>query len=309
MDKIKVSIVIPVLNEQDNLVCLFDSIVRLKLNSNLILSDLVVVDNGSTDNSLIIANKYCTNVYVLPKATIADLRNFGADNCCGDIIVFMDADCILAEDIINNVVTLLDDNMVAAVGPDGLIPVGKSTWIQEMWYLHTKVLDNAKLNIEVDNLSSGFIAIKAKQFTEVGGFNGALSIGEDTDISRKLRSQGYKLLKSSQLRVYNSGHPKTIGRLLRREYWHGDSFRHLLIHKKIELLTVYFIVNAIAIISSILLFICYGSLTMFLAYLLISSIMPFYKAIKKVHGINSKTFKLYFIYLSYINARTAALFK
>lgn len=309
MDKIKVSIVIPVLNEQDNLVCLFDSIVRLKLNSNLILSDLVVVDNGSTDNSLIIANKYCTNVYVLPKATIADLRNFGAANCCGDIIVFMDADCILAEDIINNVVTLLDDTMVAAVGPDGLIPVGKSTWIQEMWYLHTKVLDNAELNIEVDNLSSGFIAIKAKQFTEVGGFNGALSIGEDTDISRKLRSQGYKLLKSGQLRVYNSGHPKTIGRLLRREYWHGDSFRHLLIHKKIELLTVYFIVNAIAIISSILLFICYGSLTMILAYLLISSIMPFYKAMKKVHGINSKTFKLYFIYLSYINARTAALFK
>lgn len=309
MDKTNVSIVIPVLNEQDNLICLFDSIGRLKMNSNLTLSDIIVVDNGSTDASLTIANKYCTNVYVIPCATIADLRNFGAAHCLGEIIVFMDADCILAEDVINNVVTLLDDDMVAAVGPDGLIPVGISTWVQEMWYLHTRVLGGVEQSIEVDNLSSGFIAIKAKQFSEVSGFNGALSIGEDTDISRKLKSHGYKLVKSSLLCIYNSGHPRTLVRLLRREYWHGDSFRHLLIHRKLELLTVYFVVNAIAIMSSIILTIWYYSLALLFVYLLVSSIMPFYKAIKKVHGINCKTFKLYFIYFLYINARTVALFK
>jgi len=304
-----ISIIIPMLNEEKNLPVLFESIRRQKLIENTKITDIIAVDNGSVDNSITVAQKYCSAVYSRPNDTIADMRNFGAAHSSGEILIFLDADCVLGEDVIKNVATLLSSKTIAAVGPDGLIPFGKSTWIQETWYTHTRIIKETGQDVEVENLSSGFLAIKGNVFIIVNGFNGALTIGEDTDISRKLISNGLKLIKSNKLKVYNSGHPETIYKFLKREYWHGDSFCHLLIHKKIELLTVYFIINAIALICSLIAAILYRNYAIFCTYIIISSMIPFLKAVKRAPKSVYLTSKLFFIYMLYVNARTLSLFK
>ena len=309
MNIVKTAIIIPVYNEEKNLINLFESIVNQDLNRNIVISNIIVVDNGSIDNSVLIASKYCTEVFILPGATIAELRNYGAAHCCGEILIFMDADCRLASDVVSNVAELLSDKTIAAIGPDGLIPPDRSTWVQQTWYLHTRMLSDEQQNIEVENLSSGFFAITAQYFNEVGGFNGELSIGEDTDISRKLRSKGFKLIKTNRLCVYNSGHPATIIKFLKREYWHGDSFRHLLIHKKIDLLTVYFIINFIVILISLAAMLLFKSIQLLLIYVIASGLVLMFKAIKKVPRIGLVSFKLFLLYFLYVNARSAALFK
>jgi hypothetical protein len=163
--------------------------------------------------------------------------------------------------------------------------------------------------IEVENLSSGFFAIKAKDYFAVSGFNGALTIGEDTDISRRLRRKGCKLIKSNTLLVYNSGHPRTLNKFIKREFWHGDSLRHLLMHKNIDLLTLYFVLNAVAITLLIVLLVYNLSYLLMLSILIMICVVPFLKAVLKVRKINANTFKLFVIYLLYINSRTAALLK
>jgi len=307
--KTTVSIIVPILNEENNLPTLYDSIRLQELSADIILSELIAVDNGSTDNSVAISRLYCSDVFIRPDDTIADLRNFGAKHSTGDILIFMDADCILCKDVIQNVVLLLNDKVTTAVGPDGLIPIGNSTWVQNTWYLHTKVLSSEIQSIEVENLSSGFFAIKATNYAMIGGFDGSLTIGEDSDISRKLRDKGFKLIKSNRLLVYTSGHPKTVKKFIQREYWHGDSFCHLLIHKRIDLLTIYFIANAVAIAIAFVVLIYYLSVLLSILILSILCVVPFIKAVKKDHKIDAGTVRLFIIYFLYVNSRTAALFK
>ena len=307
-DITKISIIIPMYNEADNLPMLYESIGKQIITPDVVISEVIAVDNGSSDTSVEISKQSCTHVFSRPDDTIADLRNYGARHSSGDILIFMDADCVLGRDVVMNVVSFLKDSGAAAVGPDGLKPIGNSTWVQNTWYFHTRMTSSEKQSMEVDNLSSGFFAIRADAFSTVGGFDGSLSVGEDTDISRKLKDLNHTLIRSSTLNIYNSGHPATIRKFMKREYWHGDSFRHILIHKKLEPLTLYFFVNAFAV-AALIVMLARGFYGMSFVLLVAVCSVPLAKAVKKAGQINSEIGKLFFIYLLYVNSRSAALFK
>lgn len=307
-DITKISIIIPMYNEADNLPALYESISNQIVTPDVEISEVIAVDNGSSDTSVEISKQSCTHVFNRPDDTIADLRNYGARHSSGDILIFMDADCVLGRDVVMNVVSLLKDSGAAAVGPDGLKPIGNSTWVQNTWYFHTRMTSGEKQNMKVDILSSGFFAVRAAAFSVVGGFDGSLSVGEDTDISRKLKDVNHTLIRSSKLDIYNSGHPATIRKFMKREYWHGDSFRHILIHKKIEPLTVYFLLNACAV-AALIVMLAQGFYGMSFVLLVAVCSVPLAKAVKKTGQINSEIGKLFFIYLLYVNSRSAALFK
>ena len=85
----KVSVVIPALNEEGNIEKCLKSIRRQAQEVELIL-----IDNGSEDNTPEIARKYCDQVHIKPGYSLAEMRDFGARAATGDIIVTTDADCI-----------------------------------------------------------------------------------------------------------------------------------------------------------------------------------------------------------------------
>ena len=307
--KVNIDFIIPTLNEEDNIPLLISSILEQEIPEWIKISNIIVVDNGSKDRTLELANKYGASVYLKPNLSIADLRNFGANIANGNIIIFSDADNVLRKDVVSCVVSILAANPLAALGPDGLIPYGNSTWLQNIWYYHTRVLKENNETLEVENLSSGFFAIWSKIFREIGGFNGSLSIGEDSEISKRLTKSGYRLLKSNKVIVYNTGHPKNIQDFMKREFWHGDSFKHLIIHRNIDLLTVYFFVNLILWINLIFSLFFFRSTLFFVLNLTLILIIPLYKAFKKENGINIKLIKLFFVYTLYSISRSLALLK
>lgn len=308
--KHRVSIVIPTLNEEKNITLLLASISEQILNENVEISDIIVVDNGSVDKTLEIAGRYGALTICRPDCSIADLRNIGAEMATGDIIIFSDADNVfLNKYIVNNVVLILTCDCLSASGPDGLLPFGDATWLQNVWYYHTSVLCEQGQTIDVGNLSSGFFAIKARVFREVGGFNGNLSIGEDSEMSKRLLKNGHRLVKSNTIIVHNSGHPKTIWQFLKREYWHGDSIKHLMVHKNIDLLTVYIILNC-------LLWVCLAMCIFYNKpyYFIIINIVlimavPSFKGIVRVKRLNLRLVQLIFVYFLYVTSRSIALFK
>jgi glycosyltransferase involved in cell wall biosynthesis len=304
----RVSIIVPVLNEERRLPQLFDSIRGQTLPGNVTLSDLVVIDNGSVDASPSVAQRLGASVLVRPDDSIGEMRNVGARQSTGDIFVFADADCVLEKDAIGVVVTCLKDEKVAAVGPDGLIPIGAATWVQRAWYNHTRQLDRAETT-RVQALSSGFLAVRASDFCRVNGFSSALTIGEDTDLSRRLTDQGMALLKTSALRIYNSGHPATLARFIRREFWHGDSLGHILVHKRLDLLTAYFLANLAGLMVSAAASVVFRSILPLAGYLLASSLLPLAKALKKTHKPSLLTAQLFLLYVLYLHTRSASLLK
>ena len=100
----KVSIVIPAFNAEKDIKNCLNSV--LKQNYQNI--EIVVVDDGSTDNTYHIAKEY-EKIIVLKnrKKGVSSARNYGIRHCTGEYITFVDADDLVAPTFISELVNLL----------------------------------------------------------------------------------------------------------------------------------------------------------------------------------------------------------
>ena len=116
----KISVIIPVYNCEKYLERCLDSVLRQRLDDGNELQ-IVTVDDGSTDNSGSILDRYAkeySNIQVIhqPNQGVSAARNHGLDLADGDYIHFVDADDFLLYDncyrvllqIIKNADTLID---------------------------------------------------------------------------------------------------------------------------------------------------------------------------------------------------------
>ena len=106
-----VSVVIPALNEETIIEQCLQSIRR-----QTVPVELIIVDNGSVDRTPEIARQYCDKVLIRPEYTLAQMRDLGALESSGDIIVTTDADCVAPPNWIEELVKPFKDLKVVAVG-------------------------------------------------------------------------------------------------------------------------------------------------------------------------------------------------
>lgn len=94
-----ISIIIPVLNEEKTIGVLINHLTKSSSDKNI--SEIIVVDGGSEDNTLFEASKFSekTNLLVLksPKGR-AKQMNFGAKKAKGTILYFLHADSLPPKD-------------------------------------------------------------------------------------------------------------------------------------------------------------------------------------------------------------------
>jgi len=109
---LKVSIIIPVYNEGERLAACLDAIKLLKTKP----TEVIVVDNNSTDYSLDVARSYPW-VKILNAADQGVLyaRNVGFDAAKGDIIARIDADTIVNKEWLDKILLIMQDEQVDAV--------------------------------------------------------------------------------------------------------------------------------------------------------------------------------------------------
>ena len=94
----KVSVIVPVYNVEGYLEKCLESLVRQSLKD----IEIIVVNDGATDNSLKIAKKYeekysnILKVYSKRNGGLSDARNFGLIYATGEYIAFLDSDDLLA---------------------------------------------------------------------------------------------------------------------------------------------------------------------------------------------------------------------
>lgn len=100
-----ITIVIPVHNGQDWLPDAMESALSQRN------CEIIVVDDGSTDNSRAIAEGY-EDVKVISQVNkgLASARNTGIMNATGDYVLFLDADDILIDTAAEKLLKLLEDN-------------------------------------------------------------------------------------------------------------------------------------------------------------------------------------------------------
>lgn len=108
----KVSIIMPVYNSSKYL----DRSIQSVINQTYSNYELVIVDDGSTDNSKDIITKYRSNVNTIKyiyeeNKGIAGARNTGINNANGDYIALLDADDTWRRDKLESCVNAISNNL------------------------------------------------------------------------------------------------------------------------------------------------------------------------------------------------------
>jgi glycosyltransferase involved in cell wall biosynthesis len=166
-----VSVIMPVYNAERFIAQAINS-VKAQAYSNL---ELIVIDDGSTDNSPEIARAMGdVVVYQQPQNLgVATARNRGLEVARGELIAFLDADDLW----VNHKLEL---QVLALQAHPDLIGVG--------CYLQRFQDDPATgLILETFLPQLGTVLLKREVFTRVGGFDQNLILGEDFDWFLRLR--------------------------------------------------------------------------------------------------------------------------
>ena len=208
-----VSVIIPALNSEKTLDACLNAISLMDYPKEKL--EVILVDNGSTDRTVEIGKKYNVKVFIKPKVNISSLRNFGVKMAKGDIYAFVDSDCLVSKDWLNNALNHLKKDVVAIAGCGPDIP-DDSSWIEKSWFFYKDLEART-----VKHLGTGNLLVKKSVFMKVGGFNENLITGEDSEFCRRIREMGYLIISDNKIRSTHLGNPKTLYAFFKKEIWHG----------------------------------------------------------------------------------------
>lgn len=232
----KVSVIIPAWNERIGII----STIKSLLESNYKNTELVVINDGSTDDSDRIIRKfiekYNKESYAKNKIKIVyhyqknggkgKALNKGIKLSTGEIIVSTDADCIVLKDTIKNFVKYFSNpKVMAAVGN---VKMGNTTKligvIQHLEFLFSfyfKKADSLMNTIYIIGGAAG--AFRREIFDTIGLYN-TKNITEDIDLSVRIQEAGMKIVYASDAIVYTEGANDVQGLMKQRLRWKRGRF-------------------------------------------------------------------------------------
>ena len=181
----KISIIIPILNEADNIKNLLEYLLKNTSKENI--SEIIVVDGGSTDGSQEIVSHYILDLSAALKVTSIQLlhsekgrakqMNLGAKNASGDILYFLHADSFPPKNF--------DQLIINEIEKENFAGCFRLQFESNHWWLNlASWLTQFSWRACRGGDQSQFIT--KKLFQEIGGFNETFTIYEDNILINEL---------------------------------------------------------------------------------------------------------------------------
>ena len=189
--------------------------------------EVIVVDDGSTDETQEVAKKCGVRLLSQPNQGPGAARNLGVSQASSEIILFTDADCVPTKEWIEEMIKPFAEPGVVAV--KGAYRTRQrallARFIQAEFEERYTLLERARY---VDFVDSHSAAYRKVEFLAVGGFDPNFLLSEDVDLSYKLSRLGHKMIFNPKAIVYHR-HPETLWAYFRakfqRAYWRTKSYR------------------------------------------------------------------------------------
>jgi hypothetical protein len=214
-----VSFIVPV---RDDVGSLRQCLASIRANCAAGELEMIVIDNGSRDQSAAVAREAGAIVMTTPVEPVAAVRNEGAVRATGRLLAFVDADHVIDSSWAATVIEVLADPNIAAVGAPYLPPPDVN-WVQRAY---DRFRSHRKGVHEVEWLGSGNLAIRRALFLQVGGFDASLETCEDVDLCNRLRAARHRIVSDDRLRSVHYGDPDTLRAVFLGELWRGrDNLR------------------------------------------------------------------------------------
>jgi GT2 family glycosyltransferase len=157
--------------------------------------EVVLVDDGSTDNTPSIAAEYPQTIYLRQSNHgLSHARNVGAQAAKGDIIAYTDADCAPDEDWLRCLVQAMRDQSVQAIGGPNITPRSDG------WAAHCVAASPGNpSHVMFDDQFAEHVpgcnmAFRRESLETLGGFDPQFRVaGDDVDMCWRLLDNGSKI--------------------------------------------------------------------------------------------------------------------
>ena len=183
-----VSVIVPVYNGLQTIAACIESLLAQEYPRELY--EIIVVDNNSTDSTDKTVQRYSvTLLYELTLQTPAAARNRGIQAARGDILAFIDADCIASSTWLQLLVAPLVDPVVGAVS--GSIEGYQPQPLVEQFFdtLKPYAVDSEQRFVP---LLTGNMACRRSLVEQLGLFDEHLSTAEDLDLGWRIQATAGK---------------------------------------------------------------------------------------------------------------------
>jgi len=186
-----VSVVIPGRNCGSTLRACLRALQTVARRPTARVRELLFVDDGSTDDSAAIAKAEGTRVVQGQGRGPGAARNLGWRAARGELIWFVDADCVVAEGALEVLLAHFEDEQVAAVSgaydngcPDSLVAR----------LIHEEIaLRHRAMHGDVDFLATFSVVYRRDVLTQLNGFDERYLKGQDAELSFRATNAGYRL--------------------------------------------------------------------------------------------------------------------
>lgn len=169
--------------------------------------EIILVDSSTDRTPAIVKEKFpdIQFIHFNNKTDPGTARNTGVKECKGEIILFIDSDCIAASDWIEQLVSMHKNTDYAAIGGsvlNGNDPKSMIAWAG--YFAEFREFIPERLEGEVSHIPTCNISYKASVFKRIEGFNANYYPQEDLEFNYRLIKSGQKILFYPKAKIYHN---------------------------------------------------------------------------------------------------------
>ena len=239
----RVTIAIPVYNEEKSVIGTIESVMALDYPSNKL--EIILVDDCSTDNTSAVVKSYMEEKkfdgvdfkYLLHETNMGKgaALNTALKISTGELFVCLDADSFVEPSALKKIVPHFDENIVASVLP--LMKLQKvngfTLSLQYVEYLVNFFLKKVMGILDCVHVTPGpFGAYRKSALVNVGGFD-TNNLTEDLEMALKLQKNNYKIIQLIGPKVYTLAPETMSGWFKQRNRWYKGTLINMFNYRKL----------------------------------------------------------------------------
>jgi mycofactocin glycosyltransferase len=221
----QVSVIIPVRNRPEEIRSCLTSLADLDYPGEKL--EIFVIDDASEDETPQGVDDFPVTLHRMTERQGASAcRNWGARHCQGDIICFLDSDCLADPAWLHELLPVFRRPEVGAAGGlvdshDESTALDRYEKVKSALHMGTRSTDSAQGNAFF-YLPSCNLAVRKDTFMEVGGFDENLEVGEDVDLCWRMIDAGWTVEYRSSAKILHK-HRNRIWPFCKRRFEYGTS--------------------------------------------------------------------------------------